>query len=422
MSLLPKFRFTEKISYGWVILFSFLIFGTTIFGVRHSFGVFFKSIESAFDISRTTTSSLTTLLALLGIAFAILGGWALDKYGPRVIVLLMGIITGASLILTSQVNSLWQLFITYGILLAMGTSTIYVVITSTILRWFDKKQGLALGIGSSSLGIGMVIFPPFAATLIARLDWQTAYLVFGLIVLVITIPLSIAFKSKPVKKAALPIKHTELVSADVGFHPFKSRGEGSHFIPLLLKQALITRSFWAIMFIWLLVASSVLLVLTHLVPYVTDIGFTTVWAATLLSVIGGMTIIGGILMGALIDKVNSKKIAIICCSLMAGAIAWLLWSYSSWQLYLFAVTFGFAFGGIIPSIAALSGRAFGLHRIGSILGVLEIGYGAGAAIGPVIGGLIFDTYNSYFGAFLTGVCSLCLVPLLIMLIRREVAK
>ncbi len=89
------------------------------------------------------------------------------------------------------------------------------------------------------------------------------------------------------------------------------------------------------------------------------------------------------------------------------------------MLYLFALVFGFAYGGIPPAMAALIGDTFGLHKVGAILGAAEIGFGVGAAIGSAVGGLIFDASNSYSMAFLLGAMAMLTTTLLIALIRRE---
>ena len=165
--------------YGWVVVLAFSIIGSSIFGVRLTFGVFFKSIEGEFNLTRAATSSVFSVYMVLGVIFVIITGWAVDKYGPRIVILLMGILTGISLLSISQSNSLWQLFITYSLLLAMGTSAIFLVIASTISRWFNRKRGLAMGLASSGSGLGPFIIAPFATYLISIFNWRIAYIIIG---------------------------------------------------------------------------------------------------------------------------------------------------------------------------------------------------------------------------------------------------
>lgn len=312
----------------------------------------------------------------LGIVFSILGGWALDRYGPRIILFLMGLFTGLSLLLTSQTNSQWQLFITYSLLLSMGSSATYVVIMSTVSRWFDKKRGLALGVASSGTGLGTVIMAPFATFLISTFDWRMAYIVMGVIAWLMVIPVSRLLKKDPYEIGVLP-DGVKSDSMDNRLQTPKIEEDSIQPTGLSLFQAFRTRSFWLIMFIWLLFAFTLFLVFTHLVPHVTDIGFSTVEAATVLSLLGGSTIAGRVLMGILSDRVGRKVTVIISVLLQAGAILWLIWSQELWMLYLFALVYGFAHGGTGPVMAALIGDAFGLRNIGAILGVLDVGFGTG---------------------------------------------
>ena len=169
---------------------AYLVIGTIAFGTRQSFGVFFKSIEGEFDLSRAATSGVFSAYMVFSCAIAVLGGWVLDRYGPRIITLLMGIFIGLSLLLTSQVNSVWQLFITYSLLLAVGAGAMFTVSMATAARWFDKKRGLAVGIAGTGGGLGPAVMAPFASYLIANFGWRMAYIVMGLIAWLIVIPLS----------------------------------------------------------------------------------------------------------------------------------------------------------------------------------------------------------------------------------------
>jgi len=411
--LLSPLGLKGKLFYGWVVVGTFFIMGITLYGIHFSFGVFFESIESAFHLNRAETSAVSSVNLLLAGVCAFLAGWALDRYGPRIVVLLMGLFTGLSLLLTSQTDSLWQLFLTYSLLLAMGTGALYVVSMSTVSRWFDKRRGSALGMASAGVGLGPLFMAPFATYLISNFSWRTAYFVIGLIAWLIVIPLSRLLKRDPYEIGALP-DGVKSDSNDMG-----EEEDGIRLSGLSLPQAFRTRSFRLVTFIWIFFASNLFLVMTHLVRHARDINFLPMEAATVLSLIGGAAIVGRVLIGIASDRVGRKLTSVICALLQAGAMVWLIWAQDLWMLYLFALAYGFAFGGMSPVMAALIGDTFGLGRIGAIFGLLEIGFGVGAAIGPVMGGLIFDVSGSYSLAFLLGAVAMLIVTLLISLIRRE---
>ncbi|MFC1979427.1 MFS transporter [Chloroflexota bacterium] len=192
--MLPALRIRDKFFYGWVITIASLVIFTFAMGMRLSFGVFFKSIESDFGLTRGVTSTIFSVYMLFCCVVSVLGGWALDRYGPRTVALLMGSFTGLSLLLTSQTDSAWQLFVTYGLLLALGTGGMFAVVSSTVSRWFDKNRGIALGIVSSGGGLGPVILAPFATYLISNFDWRMAFLVIGLIAGLVMASLSLLLK------------------------------------------------------------------------------------------------------------------------------------------------------------------------------------------------------------------------------------
>ena len=270
-----------------------------------------------------------------------------------------------------------------------------------------------MGIAISGAGFGTAVIAPFATYLISNFGWRVAYIVIGVIAWLIVIPLSRLLKKDPYEIGVLP-DGVKSDSKDI-----ENEEDGLQPTSLSLLQAFRARNFWLLMFIWLSFGSSLFLVLTHLVPHATDTGFSAGEAAAVFSLTGGTAIVGRVLMGTVSDRMGRKLTAIICALLQAGAMAWLIWAQELWMFYLFALVYGFAYGGIVPSVAALASDAFGLRQIGSIMGVLEVGLGVGAAIGPAIGGLIFDVSNSYSLAFLLGAVGMLIATLFIALVRRE---
>ena len=413
--MLSLIKRKDKLFYGWVMVITLLIIGTTLLGVHQSFGIFFKSIAGEFHLTRAATSAIFSANMILAGICALVGGWASDRYGPRIVFLLMGIFTGIGLLLTSQTNSPWQLFITYSLLLSMGTGATYVVLTATIARWFDKKRGLAMGIAGTGQGLGPLIVAPVATYLIINLDWRMTYIIMGVIVWLVVIPLSRLLKKDPRQIGALPdgahSPSNDITCEEEKIQPYR----------YWLLQILRNRYFWFLLFAFMFYMSCLLLVFTHLVPHATDIGFSAGEAAAVLSLIGGTTIAGRIIMGIASDRIGRRITVIIGALLMTGAMLWLNWSVDLWMLYLFALVFGFATGGFDACMATLMGDTFDIATIGAVFGVLEIGVGIGGAIGPAMGGLIFDATHSYSMAFLISAASMVVVALLITLVKPKTA-
>jgi len=388
------FRIKDRMFYGWVVVVSLIASSFIMMGVNSSFGVFFKSLEGTFNLTRATTSAILSSRMAFSCVFAFLGGWATDRYGPRIVFSIMGFFIGLSLILTGQTTSAWQLFIAYGLLLAIGIGASYVVMTSTVLRWFDRKRGLALGIAGSGSGLGIAFVAPLSAFLIDSFEWRNALMILGGIAWLVILPVSQLLKKDPYEIGALPDGTTP------GYQtPEVEQGTTSpQKIPLL--RMLRTTSFWSFLFIWLLMAFSGSFVMTHIIPHAIDLGFSPIESATILSLSGITMIAGRLIAGGITDKLSAKVVAIICSLLQVAALLWLVWVQELWMLYLFGLVHGFTFGGFGTAITVLIGGTFSLDDIGKILGVLEIGIFIGAAIGPYLGGLIFDASSSYTLAFL----------------------
>ena len=129
--------------------------------------------------------------------FSIICGRAVDHYGPKPVVLIMGVVTGISLILTAQVQTLWQLYFTYSVLLAAGTGGMYIIIMSTASRWFYTKRATSIGILGTGVPLGAVVMAPVSAWLIEAYQWRTAYMLTGILAWVLIIPGALVLKKDP---------------------------------------------------------------------------------------------------------------------------------------------------------------------------------------------------------------------------------
>ncbi|MFC2032581.1 MFS transporter [Chloroflexota bacterium] len=402
-----------KFYYGWVVLAACLVISITNAGIRFSFGVFFKSLEEDFGWTRAVTSGVFSVTALLSCIFAIIGGWVLDRYGSRVIFTIMGCFTAVGMLLTSQARTLTHFYLSYSLLLAIGTGPGYITIASTVQRWFIKRRGLAIGIATSGIGLGTIIMTPLATQLIASYGWRASYLIMSLIVLCFVVPSAQLLRQAPSVTTTLP-EGKKLKLGKRSTHDGQSHYEPRDYS---LLQAAKTRSLWLFISIWFFYSSCLLTVMAHIVRHGIDLGFTPMQAGSILTVIGGANVVGRLTMGRVSDSIGRKQASLICALLLAGAMLWLTQASSLWTLYLFAIIFGFAYGGISPPIGALIGETFGLKNLGTIMGIIEIGWASGAAMGPAMAGYMFDITGSYNYAFLGGMVFMLMAAVLIRFLK-----
>jgi len=166
------------------------------------------------------------------------------------------------------------------------------------------------------------------------------------------------------------------------------------------KEALLVRQFWIVIPMLFCFGFCMFTTIVHIVPHATDINTSAVSAARLLAVIGGIAITGRIFLGSLADVIGSRNIFVIGFTLMSAAFFLLAPARELWMLYVFAVTFGFSQGGMGASESLLVADIFGLRSFGLIYGVVGCGFTLGAAVGPWVGGFLFDLTGNYQHVFI----------------------
>lgn len=408
-------EFTDRIFYGWVVIGALLLILALILGTRISYGVFFKSIEAQFQLTRLQTSSFFSTYMLISCFFAFFGGAALDRYGPRLVLFLMGLCSGSSLLLSAQASAAWHLFFSYSLLLAMGTGAGFTIVATTTSRWFVRRRGLAMGIASSGEGLGIGIMSPAAMYCITAFGWRTAMVVLGVTAILIICGMSLFLKKDPADMELAPDgDKMPPVKRDLSRMSTASKTEG-----FSLGRAFTTRSFWCFFITYFLFSFCFHLVTTHIVPHTTDLGISQEKAALILTLIGLVSSLGRLTFGGLSDRIGRKFSAVLCAALQFLMFLFLVWSGELWMFYVFAVFYGFGFGGLSTVITALVGDTFGPANLGAITGAAVVGFTLGAAAGPLVGGYIFDLTNDYSIAFLISAAAILSATVFIGLVKRE---
>jgi MFS family permease len=382
-----------RIFYGYFIVVSVFFILLAFVGSYVSFGVFLKPVSETFGWSRGAVSAAAAMAWIMQGFAGIFMGRISDRYGPRITMAAGGLIFGIGFFLMSRISDLWQLYVIYILGVGVGVSGTYVVLTSTVARWFIAKRGLMTGLGISGSGVGIMVVPVIASQLIATYDWRTSYIIVGCFVLVIVVLLSMLLKRDPAKMGLEPYGSTQTAAMN--------EQKPESVLPAYgLGEALRTRQFWMIALVLFILGYCVNVIQVHIVPHASDLGIPETSAASLLSIIGGTGIAGPILVGMLADKTGNRKTFLLIFLCIIVSFVWLLPSKYLWQFIVFAIPFGFISNGGVAMQAPLAAELFGTRSLGAIIGVLSVGFCVGSATGAYIPGFIYDATNSYQVAFI----------------------
>ncbi len=385
---LPSHNNQPRFFYGYIVVGAAFLILMVSFGVNNAFGVFFNPILTDFGWTRAMTSGAFSLSWIVQGVLGIIMGGLNDKFGPRLVMTICGLLMGAGFLLMSQVNAIWQIYLFYGIIIGTGLSGVMVSQVSTIAKWFVKRRSMVTGIVMNGIGIGILITPPIANQLISTYDWRVSYMILGSIVLATVVLAAQFLRRDPSQVGQNPY----------GYDKIENLQQQLTTSAYSLKQAVNTKQFWVVFVIFFSFGFSRHSIMVHLVAHSIGLGISAARAAYSLAIIGGGSIVGRLLFGSAADRIGIKRVFIICYILMSLALILLLPATEEWQFYLFAALFGLAWGSSSaesPIVAWL----FGLRSHGLIFGVIGLGFTIGAAIGPFITGYIYDITNSYTMAF-----------------------
>jgi MFS family permease len=381
-----------KIYYGYIVVaISFFII-TIMTGTIYSYGVFFEPLRDDFGWTNAQTSGAYSLYMIIHGLFYIVTGRINDRFGPKIIMTVCGLFLGVGYLLMSQVNNIWQLYLNYGLIIALGMSGGYVPLVSTVSRWFVKKRSMMTGICVAGVGAGTMVIPPIANWLISNYNWRTSFIVIGVVSLSFIVLGSQFLKSNP---AEIGIRIEGKVDETINTN---KNPQGSGFT---IYQSIHTIQFWLLFLIFFCFGFYIQTIMVHIVTYAKNYEQILTNPAFIMTIIGALSIIGRVLIGVSGDKIGNKLAAVICFALMFVAAILLVILKKAWIFYIFGAIFGFAYGGLVSLQSPLIADLFGLSSHGSIFGIITFAITIGGGVGPAFAGYMLDLTNSYRIPFLS---------------------
>jgi MFS family permease len=387
---LQKQNERPRLFYGYILVATAFVIQILVWGIYNSYGVFFNPLLDDFGWPRATISGAASLSQItIGFGAIVLGNMN-DRFGPRILVVFCGISAGLGYFLMSQINSIWQLYLFHGLIVGIGASGTDVILLSTTARWFVKRRGMMSGIVKIGTGVGIMIVPLIAAWLITSYGWRDSFSIIGITLAVVLVSGAQLLRRDPSRMGLLPDGEK---TPDREISGLPETG-------LSLSQAARTLRFWMLCLAFFVILWCTFTIIIHFARYTVDLGFSVSFGATMISVIGGASIIGRLVMGISGDRVGSKRALLICSAVLIASFAWLQFAREAWSLVLFVVVYGFCHGGFYALVSPTVAEFFGTHSHGAIFGIVIFCSSIGGAIGPLVTGYIFDITDSYNTAFL----------------------
>lgn len=384
---------SPRFFYGYVIVLAGLFILMLTNGTMYSFSVFLKPVSEEFGWARAMTTGAYSLFLFVLACLYLVTGRLSDRFGPRILITVCGLLLGLGYLLMSQVSSLWHLYLLYGVLVASGMSGGFVPLTSTVARWFVKRRGVMTGIVVAGAGLGVVVMPPLSSWLISNYGWRTCYMIIGGIALALIMLAAQFLRRDPAK----------MRQQAYGEHPNRDAcGQQSAILQISgfsFREARHTRQFWMLCLIYFCFGSGMQSIMAHIVSHATDLGISALTAANIVAVIGGVNIVGRVGTGIISDRAGNRASLVAVLASLAAAFFWLQVTRELWSFYIFAIVFGFSMGGGIALESPVVVELFGLKEHGSILGFVVSISIIGGALGSFMAGRIFDMTGNYYPAF-----------------------
>ena len=371
-----------KVRYGWVVVAIGGLMGCVAVGAMMSLAVFLQPITAATGWSRAAVSSAMTLNFLVMGAGGFAWGALNDRYGTRPVVLSGAILLGLGLTLASRAATEFQFLLAYGVLVGLSGGSFIVPMMTAVSAWLPERRSLAVSLVSAGIGVAPMTISPFAAWLLAYTDWRSAQLAIGVAAWALLVPAALFVRPAPQSAATGG-------SSGVASEP-----------PMAVGAALRSTPFIVLALTFFACCATHAGPIFHTISYAMVCGIAPLAAVTIYSMEGLAGLGGRVVFGLAGDRYGAKRVLITGLFVQALAAGSFMFANRLGEFYAVASVFGFAYGGVMPLYAVLARDYFGQQIMGTVLGAAAMVSSLGMAIGPWIGGFLFDTFGSYAPMYL----------------------
>jgi MFS family permease len=382
--------------YGYVILA--LCFLNLFFmrGITGAFGIFYVALLEDYGWSHGIGATIGAINFLVYALASPLVGLAFDRLGPRVLIPFAAALVGIGLFLSGRSDSLWDLYISYGLIAALGQAGLgFVIQNALISHWFVRRRATAIGIAAMGQGLGAILLIPLTQFLISHMGWRSAFTVLAVLMLATVVPANAFLQRHGPEEVGqqpdgLDMPKTGHARSEMRRNPIAREWT--------LRTAMGSFPFWSITVGHLALGCGLFMIFTHVAAHMVSLGYDKLLAAFVLGLIGSMRIGATALWGFVSDHLGRDKgygISTLITLLGIVGLVGIHLGSPMWLVYAAVILYGIGHSAGNPTYGALIADIFGGAHIGTIFGFLEVSFGLGSALGAWAGGYLYDLTGSY---------------------------
>ncbi len=388
--------------YGWIILATCFFTTMMASGTMMAFGIFINPLVEDMGWSHSALSftyAISSIISGLGILVV---GSLMHRCSLRALFLTGIIVHGVGIYMTSTVTSIAGFYLWYGFVAALGRSAFFITTTAMVTRWFEKRRGMAMGLTMSGNGLGPFIFSPLVTWVILRWDWQTAFVAISITMTAFLSLACIFMRNHPHDMGLTPYggNPTSPPTPSPQNTAKASAAPPSHSVGSMWGRVLRHQGFWTLSFVNFFCCMCHSVPLVHIVGFAQASGLSAFASSWVLAIMGISSVVGRIFWGFFADR-HGARLTLMMTLFMQGAfILWLVNTQDPAIFFLYALAWGFGYGGVGTQYGVVARELYGIRLFGPGYSGQNCFAMVGMAVGGFLGGYLYDVSQSYVTSWL----------------------
>ena len=393
-----------RVFYGWIILLACFLTTMMASGTMMAFGVFINPLVDDMGWSHSALSFTYALSAVVsGVGVLAIGSY-MHIYSLRLIFVSGVLVHGFGIYMTSTANSIEAFYVWYGFVAALGRSTFFISTTTLVTRWFEQRRGMAMGLMMAGNGIGPFVFSPVVTWLIFRWDWRTAFVSVSLVMTGVLVLAYLLMRNHPHELGQRPYGAGDApdptpppAPRSSGVQPASANADS---VGSLWGRVLRHEGFWTLSLINFFCCVCHSIPLVHTVGFALSSGLSAFAASWVLAIMGLTSVVGRIFWGFFADRHGARLTLMLTLFMQGGFMLWLVNTQDPVIFFLYALVWGFGYGGVGTQYGVVARELYGTRLFGPGYSGQNCFAMVGMAVGGFLGGYLFDVSHSYVSSWL----------------------